>query len=433
MKVKMESPSACRRMLQVEVDSGEVDAEYEKIVQEYTREITVPGFRKGRAPSQLVRQRFAKDISEETCSRLIPLKYREALKSQDLSPVTVIEVRDVVMKRGEPLTFSITVDVPPQFTLPSYKGIPLEGRKVETTEEQIDKTIEGLRARAATFETVSDTPIEAGHLVQVDYVGKCNGVPVIEITPKTAQFGTGKGAWILAGEDGLIPGLGAAIVGASVGDTRAVPVSFPADFRVEALAGKQAEYTVVVKAMRKRLLPQLDEAFLKQLGVESVEKLREEIRTGMQRQMADVEKARLRNELAKELLSRTTIEVPESLVEDESKRLVQEIVSDSTNRGMTREEIIGKRDEILSAAGTSSKDNIKLDYILDAIATEEKVTVDEEEVDRAVAGIAARYRTEHEKVRHDLEAKGQLERVRRGIRVDKTLDLVLSQAKVTVS
>lgn len=432
MKVKMESPSACRRVLRVEVDSSDVDAEYEKVVTEYAKAASVPGFRKGKAPAQLIRQRFAKDISEETCNRLIPQNYREALKSQDLSPVAVIEVRDVVMKKGEPLTFSITVDVPPQFKLPKYKGIPLEGKKVEATEEQIDKAVEGLRTRASTFETVTGVPVEAGHLVQVDYSGTCEGVAIAETVPKTAQFGAAKDSWILAGEGGFVPGLGEGVVGISVGDTKTVPVTFPADFRLPVLAGKQAEYTVTVKAVRRRVLPPLDAAFLKQLGVESVEKLREEIRTGMLRQLEEMEKSRQKNELAKELLKRTPIEVPESLVEEESRRLVQDIVSDSTSRGMSREEIIGKREEILSAAGNSSKENIKLDYILDAIATEEKVTVDEAEVDKAVGEIAARYRTEKEKIRHDLEARGSMERIRRTIRVEKTLDLVLTQAKINV-
>lgn len=433
MKVKMESPSACRRVLRVEVDGSEVDAEHDKVVQEYARAASVPGFRKGKAPPQLIRQRFAKDISDEACNRLVPKNYRDALKSQDLSPVAVIEVSNVVMKKGEPLTFSITVDVPPQFKLPKYKGIALTGRKLEVTEEQIGKAIEGLRSRAATFETVSGSPVEPGHLVQVDYNGTCGGTPISGMLPKIGQFANGRDSWILAGESGLIPGLCEGVVGALSGETRNVSVTFPPDFRVDALKGKQAEYVVTVKEVRRRVLPPVDAAFLKQLGVESEEKLHEEIRGGMLRQMEEVEKARRKSEIAKELLARTPMEVPESLVDEENRRIIQEIVSDHTSRGISPEEIVKKGDEIRNTAGKSSKENIKLDYILDAIAMEEKVEVEDGEVEKAVEALAARYRTDKEKIRHDLEKRGVTERIRRSIRVEKTLDLVLAQARINIA
>jgi trigger factor len=433
MKVQMESPSACRRILRVEVDSGVVDAEYDKVALEYAGEASVPGFRKGKAPVQLVRQRFSKGITEETSNRLIPQYYREALKSQNLLPVAVIEVRDVVVKNGEPLTFCITVDVPPQFELPKYKGISLSGKKVEATDEQVDKAIEGLRTRAAKYEAVTDKPVEAGHLVQIDYSGTCGGVAIETIASKAAQVGSGKGAWIMAGESGFIPGLCEGIVGASVGDTRSVSVTFPADFRVDVLADKQADYVVVVKAVSRQILPPVDAEFLKQVGVESVEKLRDEIRSGMLRQGEEIEKSRLKNELAKELLARSPMDVPQSLVAEESRKIIQDIVSDSTRRGMSREEIVEQHESISSVAEKSSQDNIKLEYILDAIASEEKLTAEDNEVEQTLEAIAARHHTDKEKVRQDLDKRGSMERIRRSIRVDKALELVLSQAKISIA
>lgn len=433
MKVNMESNGACRRILKVEVASTEVDAEYDRVVQEYTKAATVPGFRKGKAPAQLIRQRYAKDIDEETCNSLIPKNYREALKAEGLSPVAVIGVSEVVMKRGQPMTFNITVDVPPEIKLPKYKGMALAGKKVDITDEQIDKAVDSIRERAATLETVAGVPIEAGHLVQVDYSGTCGGESIAAMVPKMAQLGSASDVWVRAGEGGLIPGLSAAIVGASTGETRKVTVTFPADFRAEALSGKQAEYSVTVKEVRRRVLPPMDEAFLKEMKVESVEKLREEIRTAMRGQSESAEKTRLKGEIAKELLEKTAFDVPESLVEEESRRIIQDIVSDSASRGMSREQIIEKRDDIRNMADKSSMENIKLEYILDAIATEEKITVDDAEVDKAIEEMAVRYRTEKEKLRQDIEKRGSLERIRRSLRVEKAFDLVLAQAKINVA
>lgn len=433
MKVKMESTSACRRVLRVEVESGVVDTEYDKVALEYAGEASVPGFRKGKAPIQLIRQRFAKGIAEETGNRLIPRYYREALKSQDVLPVAVIEVRDVVMKKGEPLTFCITVDVPPQFALPKYKGITLNGKKIETTDEQVEKALDGLRSRAAKYEAVTDKPVEAGHLVQIDYSGTCGGEPIGTIAAKAAQVGSGKGAWILAGESGFIPGLCEGVVGASIGDTRTISVTFPADFRVEVLAGKQADYVVEIKAVSRQILPPVDAEFLKQVGIDSAEKLRDEIRSGMLRQAEEAEKNRLKNEIAKELLERAPMDVPESLVEEESRKIIQDIVADSTRRGMSRDEIVEQHESIHSVAEKSSKNNIKLEYILDAIASEEKLTAEDGEVEEALEAIAARHRTDKEKIRQDLEKRGSMERIRRSIRVDKALELVLSQAKISIA
>lgn len=433
MKAIMESPSACRRILRVEVESSEVDTEYDKIVLEYAKGSSVPGFRKGKAPVQLIRQRFAKDLNEETCNSLIPRNYREALKSQGLSPVAVIGVSDVVMKRGESMTFSITVDVPPEFKLPKYKAIELTGKKMEVTDAQVDKALDDLRARAATFEAVTGTPVETEHLVQMDYSGTCAGVAIAGMVPKMAQMGTGKDVWVRAGEGGLIPGLSAGVIGASTGETRNVSVTFPADYRVVELAGKQADYSVTIKEVRRRILPPVDEAFLKEFKIESIEKLREEIRVGMLKQIEGVEKARLKNEIARELLEKTSFDVPESLAEEESRRIVQDIVSDSTNRGMSREQIVEKKEDILSMADKSSKDNIKLEYILDAVATEEKLTVEDSDVEEAIEAMAARYQAEKEKVRQDLEKRGAMERVRRSIRVEKAFDLVIAMAKINIA
>ncbi|MEI6808667.1 MAG: trigger factor [bacterium] len=433
MKAIMESPAACRRILRVEVDSTEVDAEYNKIVLECAKASSVPGFRKGKAPVQLIRQRFAKDINEETCNSLIPRNYREALKAQGLSPVAVIGVSDVVMKPGQPMTFSITVDVPPEFKLPKYKGIELSGKKMEVTDVQIDKALDDLRARAATFEGVTGTPVETEHLVQMDYTGTCGGVSILEMVPKMSQLGIGKDVWARAGEGGLVPGLSAGLVGASIGETRNVSVTFPPDFRVVELAGKQADYSVTIKEVRRRVLPPIDEAFLKEFKIESIEKLREEMRAGMLKQIEGAEKARLKNEIARELIEKTSFDVPESLAEEESRRIVQDIVSDSTNRGMSREQIVEMREDILSVADKSSKDNIKLEYILDAIAAEEKLTVEESEVEKAIEDLAARYQSEKENIRQDLEKRGAMERVRRSIRVEKAFDLVIAQAKINIA
>jgi len=433
MKVRVEAAGGCRRVLKVEVEKDVVEVERGKVLQEYAAEASIPGFRKGRIPLQLVERRFAKDISEETRNRLIPRFYRDALKSENIKPVAVVEIKDTDFVNGEALSFSITVDVPPEFKIPKYKGMSLKGRKQEVSPDQVDKAIDAIRSQAATFEDVTGRAAEDGDLVQIDYEGMCDNVAVSELVPKAAQLGIGKDFWIVAGEPGgLIPGLSNSLVGAVVGEARSLNVTFPDDFKMKLLSGRQAVYKVTISGMRQRKLPALDDEFCKKVGLETVDKLRDEVRKSLVERGAAEEKARLKNEIAKELLEHTAMDVPESLVDEESRRIAQDIVSENSMRGVSRDEIVGRREDILDAATKSSIERIRMEYILDAIAGEEKITAEDAEVDKAVAAVAARYRTDPDVLRADLERRGAMERFRRNIRVDKALDFVFGQAKIVM-
>ena len=207
MKVRVENSGPCRRILHVEVDQAVADAEYENVTREYTKVAELPGFRKGKAPAQLVGRRFEKQIVGETSDRLVPKWYREALAAEKIEAVDVVDVSDVSFIKGQPFRFRVTVDIPPKFRLPKYKGLSVDGKKVDVADSDVDAALGRLRDQFARFEdAAADRALATGDMAQVDYKGVCDGTPLAAMSADLAMLGAAKDFWIFLGGRELIPG-----------------------------------------------------------------------------------------------------------------------------------------------------------------------------------------------------------------------------------
>lgn len=433
MKITVEQAGPCRRLLKIEVPSETVAAEYRGVVAEFSKHARIPGFRPGKAPVDIVEKRYAKEALEETRERLVPRAYREALAAEKLKPVSVVDVSDIHIERQLPLSFRVTVDVEPEFVLPDYKGIPVASRKVEVGAADVDKTIDGLRERAAQLQIVTGRPARKGDVVEVDYSGLCDGRPIAEIAKDQAGLSEGKDFWVLLMEGPeYLPGLAAQLEGIEIGQTREVKVEFPKDYRVSEVAGRSAVYTVTAKGIRERLLPAIDAAFLKTLGVESEEALRKRVEENLVEAKQAEERNRQRDDVIRWLAAHTEIkELPQSLVEQEARHIISDVVQANVRRGATREEIESHREDIFARASESSADRVRMDYILERIAEIEKITVTEVEVDLRIRALAMRNGMPPQRLRSELEERGRLEGVRQSIRMEKAVDAVLAAASLT--
>lgn len=432
MKCTVEELGPCRKKLNIEFTAEEAGADYGEALKGFTKAARIPGFRPGKAPAIMVQRHYGKEIAEEIRDRLVARGYHGAIEEHKLDVVEVLDLTEAKYVAGQPLTFSVTVDTPPQFEVPGYKGIALTGRKVEVKDDEVEGTLKGMLERQAKFEDVAGRPVQKGDLVQVDYVGTSDGKPVAEIAPEAAGLGKMDGYWMLVEEEhALLPGLGMALVGATVGETKQPEVKFPADFSRKELAGKTASYTVVVKAMRERKLPNNYESLLKPFGVENEEKLRERIRKDLQTLKENQEQQQRRNAAAKHLLDNTKIEVPESVVQRETQSAVYDVVSRNMQRGVAREEIESHRSEIFEAAKRSTTDDVKLRYILHKIAEAEALEVSAADLDTEIQRIAAQQRMTPQQARAALVKNERLDGLRDALRRDKALDFVLAQAQVT--
>jgi trigger factor len=432
MKCTIEELGQCRKKLNIEFSADETGAEFNATLKGFAKAARIPGFRPGRAPAAMVQRHYGKEIAEEIRDRLVARGYHDAIAEHKLDVVELLDVTEAQFVAGQPLAFSVTLDVPPQFELPSYKGIALTGTKTVVRDDEIEGTLKGMLERQAKFEDVIGRAVQKGDLVQVDYVGTSDGKPVAEIAAEAAGLGKMDGYWMLVeDEHALLPGLGAALVGAAAGETKQAEVKFPTDFSRKELAGKTAQYTVTVKAIRERKLPANYESLFKPFGVENDEQLRARIRKDLQALKDNQEQRQRRDSAAQWLLTNTKVEVPESVVQRETQSNVYDVVSQNMRRGIAKEEIETHRGEIFEAAKRTATGDVKLRYILHKIADAESMDVSAAELDTEIQKIAAQSRMTPQQARSQLQKNERMEALREALRRDKALDFVLAQAVVT--
>jgi len=430
MNVTVEDSGPCRKVMNVEAPAEAVTGDYTAVVKSYVKESRIPGFRRAKAPTHMVERHYGRHIEQDVKDRLIPRLYRDALTQQGIAPVAIVDVSDVVFQKESGISFKVTVDVAPEFKIPRYKRISLKGQEVEIGDTDVDDALKRLLENNARFEAVADREVREGDLVLIDYAGECEGGSVGRFARDCSGLGEGKDFWMLIGEPEFLPGFREGLIGSRVGDEREIRAKFPGEYRVAAVAGKEAVYSVQIKGIRERLLPELSQEFLKRFEVDSESALRERINRELLEAGEARERERLKDEIAKFLLKKTTFELPQSVVAQEAKLAVRSMVESITMRGGTKEQIDERKEEIVNAATQSSTDRVRLSYVLSRIADDAGVQVQENEVAERVESLAQRYGMSADRFRSELEKRNGIEKLKSDIRGDKTLDFLLDSAKI---
>ncbi|MFA5044055.1 MAG: trigger factor [Kiritimatiellia bacterium] len=429
MKVKVEKSGACRKILHVDVPADIVAAEYKTAIAAFVKMARVPGFRPGRAPQALVERRFAREIDEDVRDALVGRTYPEALKQAALDPLAVLDL-SVTLKRNEPMTYRVTLDVPPEFKLPKYKGIGIKENPIDVSEDAVQKTLDAWLERLSQFVAVEGRAVRKGDLVQVDYEGRFDGKPLAALGKHVTGLGQGNDFWVMADENAFLPGFDTGLLDLAVGARKEIVVAFPADFKVKELTGKTVVYQVQVKAIREKRRPALDAELLKKAGVESEADLRGKLKESLQDEAKRSEKERLKGEIIRHLLAKTALDLPETLVQEEARNLFASLVRQNLMRGVSQEQVAEKKAELLTTATSTATEKVKVGYILHRIAEEEKIAAEDAEVEQAIAVLAERYHMPDAELRKELEEKKEMDSIRHQVRMDKTLDFLLANAKL---
>ncbi len=430
MAVTIENAAPCRKKLRVEVDAGRVAGTRAEILQEFRKFASIPGFRPGKAPEPMVEKRYAGQIDEELRKRLIPESYREALNEQNLKVVGYPQIESVDYQPGRPLVYTAAVDTAPEFPLPDYKGIAVKKTAIAVKDEDITKTLDSLREQQAEFVNVEGRPVKTGDFAVISYSGVAEGKPISELAPDAKGLGENKDFWLLISSDSFLPGFCDQLIGANVGEKRQVLVDFPADFPQKSLAGKKATFFVDVVALKEKKLLELNDDFAKKLGSETLEKLRDAVRKSLAAEAEGQVNSDLRRQIIDHLLSKVDFELPESLVQQETRGIIYDVVRENSMRGATKEQLEKQKDEIFGFASKSAKDRLRTSFILDAIAHAEQIKVEEPEVERRIAELAQRSRTTPVRLKAQLAEKGGLGEIEEQVLVSKTLDFLMDNAKV---
>jgi len=395
----------------------------------FMRQGRVPGFRPGKVPREIIKRDFHKEISEEVQGRLFRALYRQALDQEGIKMVSLLDVSDMLFSPETGITFSMTVDVQPEFELPKYKKIPVIFEDPVITEEQVDEHIDRLRKAFAKFEEASaDHPVDAGDLVSIDFKGLIDGKPVQELSPEAKPISEGVDFWIQVEEERFIPEVINALKGMKAGESTEVKFKFGKDQPIEALRGKKAVYNVTVKTVRMRALPKDDE-LLAQVKLESLEKLREQTRANLTESAQQAEKQRREQMVIEFLLKKTEFDLPESQVAEEINSTLDRMANEAHYRGLTREDMEKNREAIIENATGSAKRQLSLRYILGRIAEQEGVTLTDAEVDQKIGTLAKDFNMKPEQLRAQIEKNERMSLLRSQIRDEKTLRFLLDEAK----
>ncbi len=432
MNIELKDISDTRKNLVVSLDQGEVEGEYQAIVDEFARLARLPGFRPGKAPAAMVVKRFAKEISDEFKNKIVARAYRDGLKEAKLDVLNIVKVDQGAIEPTASSAITFTVDVRPEIALPDYAALSTEIQPVEPAEAEIDAVIEGLRAERADFKPV-DRPARKGDYVKLAYEGRVDGKPILELVPDKQIYGKVPQTWEeVEGQEGLIPGLGAQLAGLKAGDKKDVTVNFPAGFApAAALGGKAAVYAVEIQEVRERILPPLDEAFFKAQQADHLEGLRTKVRHSVKLRKEHENRAAQRRQISDMLAARANFAPPESLVESETQNVLRQFIEENMRRGVPAEQFEKDKKELYEGARRSAAARVQVQLILAKVAEQEKITATEKDIDNFIFREAMRANQRPEKLVKDLTRdRDRLRAVQQSIIFDKALDFLVSKATV---
>lgn len=430
MNVSVENLAPCKKLVRVELDAAAVDAAFDVATKDFQKQATLPGFRPGKAPREMVIKKYAADIKEEVKRKLIGDNYRKAIEDQKLQVIAPPDIEEVQFERGQPLQFTATVETAPEFQLPEYKGLPavLEARVV--SDADVNRALDLLRGQHAKFETVA-RPLAGGDIAVVNYTGTCEGKPITDLAPTAMGLTEQKNFWIETADGSFIPGFAAQLIGAQAGEKRTVNVDFPADFVTPQLQGKKGVFEVELVEVKEKALPPLDDELAKKYGAETIEALKTGARRDLENELKYSQSKAVRNQVVKGLLGRVNFDLPETAVAAETRNVVYDIVRQNTQRGVGREMIEQQKDEIYSAAAVNAKERVKLAFLVGRIAELEKLTVSQEDVLKRAQQLAAMYQIPFEQFVKDLQKRNGVNELYEQVLHEKVLDLLEKNAAIS--
>jgi trigger factor len=430
VNVSVENLAPCKKLVRVELDAAAVEAVFDAVTKDILKQASLPGFRPGKAPRAMVIKKFASEIKDEAKRKLIGDNYRKAIDEQKLKVVGYPDIEEVQFERGQALQFTATVETAPEFELPDYKGLPVQMETKTVTDEDVTRALDLLREQHVKFEPVTRA-LAGGDVAVVNYTGTCDGKPINELAPTAKGLTEQKSFWVDTTEGKFIPGFAAQLIGAQAGEKRTVNVDFPADFVTPLLQGKKGVYAVELVEVREKILPPVDDELAKKFGAENLDRLKEGVRKNLEDELKYTQMNAIRNQVIHALLSRANFDLPETAVAMETRNVVYDLVQQGTQRGMGRDLIEKQKDEIYSVAANNAKDRVKLSFLIQRIAEQEKITVTQDDAVKRAQQLAAMYQMPLDQFIKDLQKRNGINELFEQALREKVLDLLAKAAAIT--
>jgi len=429
VNITVENLAPCKKLLRVELDAKAVDESFEAVTKDFQKQAALPGFRPGKAPRALVLKKYEADIKSEVKRKLIGDSYRKALDEKKLHVIGHPDIEEIQFGRGQNLQFAATIETAPEFQLPEYKGLTAKREIKSVTDADVERALGLLAQQHVKFETVA-RELKPGDIAVVNYTGACDGKPITETAPTAKGLTEQKNFWVDTAPNTFIPGFAEQLVGAKACDKRTVNVDFPADFVTKELAGKKGVFEVELVEVKEKVAPTVDDAFAKKYDAENLEKLRAGVRRDLENELKYSQARAIRGQIVRGLLDRVVFDLPESAVAHETRNVVYDLVRENSQRGVKRETIEQQKDEIYAAATHNAKERVKLAFLIQRIAEQEKISVSQEEVVKQAQSLAAMYQMPFEQFLKDLQKRNGVNELYDQIAHEKVLAFLEQNAKI---
>jgi trigger factor len=417
MQVSVENTSALERRMTIGVPAERIEAEVNKRLQQTARNAKIPGFRPGKVPMSVIRQRYEADARQEALGNVIQASFYEAVVEQKLNPAGAPAVEPKVFEKGKDLEYIATFEVFPEFEVGAFDTIEVERLSAEVADSDLDNMLEVLRKQNVRYEQ-ADRAAQNEDQLNIDFVGKVEG--------EAFAGGSATGTQLVLGSGRMIPGFEDALVGAKAGDEKVLNLTFPEDYQNLELAGKAAEFTVTVNSVSEAKLPELNEAFFGQFGIKEtgLDGFRAEVRKNMERELRQAIKAKIKNQVMDGLVSTNPIEVPKALLDNEVDRLrVQAVQQFGGNI---------KPDQLPAELfSEQAKRRVVLGLIVAEVVKQNELKPDEARVRELIQEMASAYQEPEQVVSWYYKNEEQLNEVRSVVLEEQVVDTVLQKAKVT--
>lgn len=425
MKHSVEQLSAIRRAVTVEVMAEDVEKAFQSAIQKINNEANVPGFRKGKIPEQVILQRFAKDVELEAVRALVRTTFPEAVREEGLSPLSEPEIETPsALLHGQPFTYKAIVEVYPTVAVEGVGGLTLKQMKIEVTDQEVEGELLRLQRQMTQLEPAAEGELGPGMIAMIDFKGTAGGEPFAgsEAENYIVDFGTGA----------LLEEFEVEIKGMKEKEERAISFDYPKDFFKKEIAGKRGEFKVTLKELRRKVVPELNDEFAKELGqFTDLNAVRADIRKRIQEFKERMVASSLREQAIRGLIEKNQgLEVPTALINSELSNMIDQLRQQLEARGQKLDTDKVDPRKFVQENLKEATDRARGFMLVRQVMDEHKIEVTEEELSKRLEEMALEARATAQQVREYLEKNQQLEAVRSQLLFEKTLDMVVSKSKI---
>ncbi|MGI6064896.1 MAG: trigger factor [Bacillota bacterium] len=429
MKVNVEKIEKNCATLEIEVEVEQVNKAINKAYHKVAQKVNIPGFRKGKAPKTIVERYAGKEpILEEAAEILVLPNYLDAVRESSIEPVDRPSVEIIELDENKPFLFKATVTVKPEVKLGDYKGMQLEKKEVQVTEEDMEKELKRLQERYAKLQELGEEDeIQNGDIAYISFDGYVDGEPF--------EGGNSPGYSLGIGSGSFIPGFEDQLIGAKINEKRDVKVTFPENYHKEELAGKEALFKVEILGVKRKELTPLDDEFAKDVSeFETLNELKEDIKKKLEEDQKKFSENQLKNQAVSKAVEGSEVDVPPVMVNDQVEKMIDELGQRLRMQGLTLEQYLNYAkidlEELRKNYQPQAEMAVKSDLVLEAISKAENISFTEEEVNHRIEEMAKTYNQQPEVIRASLESSGRIGMLSYGITVDKTIDFLVANSTI---